>query len=111
MSRLLSTLVCATACATAQPGSRLYLLTPTAIQGTGAHDLYDAVEQLRPGWLHSWVTVFYNEREWGGRESLREFGPDKVSSVHFIPQGHPRPGAGSAALSTRCPAIQVKTGE
>ncbi len=109
MSRLLSILAVATACvATSQSGSRLYSLTPAALQGTGAHDLYAAVEQLRPAWLHSCVTVFHNEREWGGRESLREFGPNSVSSVHFIPKGHPRPGAGSAALSG-CPAIQVKT--
>ena len=99
-----------TACVTvSRPGLGLYSLTPDVIRETGAHDLLHAVEQLRPQWLHECVTVFRNSTEFGDRESLREIGPKEVSGVVYIPKGHPRPGAGSAALSTTCPAIQVKT--
>ena len=100
------------ACATtARPGVGLYSLTPEVIRDTGAHDLLRAVEQLRPRWLRECVTVFRNNTEFGSWESLREIGPDEVSRVVYIPKGHPRPGAGSAALNTRCPAIQVTTRE
>jgi hypothetical protein len=97
-------------CATSsQTGVGLYYLTPQAIVRTQAPDLYEAVEQLRPRWLRRCVTVFRNNREYGGPETLREFDPDRIVALHFIPRGHPRPGA-AATTSNDCPAIQVVMG-
>jgi hypothetical protein len=86
-----------------------YSLSPEALDRSGAHDLHDAVRLLRPNWLHSCVSVYRNERYWGGSEALHEFGPGEPAAVKYIPRGHPRPGAGTTAL-TGCAAIQVLTG-
>ena len=107
-SCVLSVAILAACVTTSQPSATLYYLTPEAINQTGAHDLYDAIEILRPRWLAPCVTVFRNRAEFGGLESLREMGPRDVAKVRYIPAGHPRPGAGSAALAT-CPAIQIDT--
>jgi hypothetical protein len=102
-------LVFLTACvASGTPGVRHYAISPEAIDRTQAPDVYEVIRQLRPHWLRECVTVFVNDREWGGHQTLRELLPDQVSGVRFIPTGHPRPGAGSAADAS-CPAIQVMT--
>ena len=98
------------ACATVSiPPPQRYLLTTDVLDASGAHDLYDAVARLRPQWLDPCAAVFHGDRFWGGTAALREFRPGDVRAVHYIPRGHPRPGAGSTALAAECAAIQVVT--
>ena len=102
----LAALTCAAASA---PPQQRYLLTTDVLGSSGAHDLYDAIARLRPQWLEPCTAVFKEDRFWGGLAALREFRPADVRTLQYIPRGHPRPGAGSMALSTDCAAIQVVT--
>ncbi len=102
----LAVLTCATV---SVPPQQRYLLTPEVLGASGAHDLYDAVARLRPQWLAPCTAVFKDDRFWGGTGALREFRPADVRALHYIPRGHPRPGAGSVALAAECAAIQVVT--
>ena len=90
-----------------QSGSGLYSLTPEALERTGARDLYYAIEELRPQWMNTCATVFRNDTYWGELDALHEFRPNDIANVLYIPKAHPRPGAGSTAVSASCPAIQV----
>jgi hypothetical protein len=105
----LATLLLAGCARVAPPVVGRYSLSPDALRRSGAHDLYEAVERLKPGWLDPCLAVFRNERFWGGPETLREFAPADPLAVHYIPREHPRPGAGTTALNG-CPAIQVVMG-
>ena len=86
------------ACASTSRGnaddSRSDLLTREQIMDTGATNLFDVVNRLRPRWLlvrttrsfsmETEIVVFQNEMLLGGPEALRQLGPELAYEIQWM---------------------------
>lgn len=73
-------------------------ISPEEIQTQATGTAYDLVERLRPNWLRSRSStltggvggtvnlprVFVDERDYGSRDSLRDFHMDSIEEIRFI---------------------------
>ncbi len=89
------------ACASTSRGSgddsRPDLLTREQIMETGAINLYDVVNRLRPRWLQvrttrsfnmeTEIVVFQNEMQLGGLEALRQMDPELAFEIEWMDGG------------------------
>lgn len=98
---------------TRAPRARRDLITQEEIAASGATNLYEVVQRLRPGWLRggnvsnfrgggTGVVVYQNNTPLGGPEALRQLTPGYAASLRFLEgteASNTLPGLGSRTVS------------
>ena len=105
-----------------RPRRRPDVITADELAESGAADLYQAVQRLRPQWLRSngarslgggasgGVVVYQNNAELGGLDALRQIGIGFAAELRYLDgseASNTLPGLGSRMVSG---AIVVRTG-
>lgn len=109
---LISALVLAGACAGASKHGALHgsnVITRTELDAAGSVTAYDAIQRLRPNFLHDrgpvslvnvsarpQAVVFVDQTEYGTLESLRTFAASRLEEVRFFPGAEAATRFGSA---------------
>lgn len=71
----------------------LYLITAKELDAAGLDNLYDAVRQLRPGWLtrrsrqqsgEQSIVVYLDDRQFGSVAQLRQVSSRAVQSIRYL---------------------------
>jgi hypothetical protein len=106
------------------PRIRRDVISQEEIAGSGATNLYEVVQRLRPGWLRSGnvsnirgggtgVVVYQNNTPLGGPEALRQLTPGYAASLRFLEgneASNTLPGLGSRTVAGAIVVVLPGTG-